>query len=526
MREVFSTAWRRTRRGPILWWLSFGLAASSSACEVTPGSVSPERQPVAFGLDASAPDAAGAPGQIAAPDARAPAGGSTAPDAAAHPSGSSPLFLRFPDPLDELPRGEEQRARLCARALDDAIADLICAADAARFGSLAQLLGALAFDPARMPGTRGFAIAGHSTALSKRSVSAINPRVIFVQLELTEQPLLALAFTRGETFVELVARSRSSKELEFYALAFELDCARAPAGCAPGDLLTAAVERDWRNVRTYHEEDLANTALDCRACHQPDGPGTRKLLRMHEIAVPWTHWLHDQTRGGRALLEDYFAAHGDEVFAGIPGPAMSWAHPGLLSAFVRTSGFEMQPNEFPGSPVETEVEHSAPGQPADNRTAGQSETWQAVYRAALRGEAIPVPYHDVKITAPEKLARMSRAYADYLAGELPQAALPDIRDVLPDDATLLAEMGVLVDERLDDRALLTAACGLCHNQRLDQRLSRARFHTDLDRLSREAREAAVRRLDLPPEDLAAMPPRRVFALSDAARMRLITLLRP
>jgi hypothetical protein len=171
------------------------------------------------------------------------------------------------------------------------------------------------------------------------------------------------------------------------------------------------------------------------------------------------------------------------------------------------------------------VERSAPNQPADNQMRGQSEVWRRLYQAAQRAEAIPVPYHDVKISDPVKLRAMQQAYSQYLAGALPVSALPDIRDVLPDDPVALAEMGFTLDERLDDSTLLTAACGLCHNAQLDQSLSRARFHTDHARLSAEEKKLAIERLNLPGHDPLAMPPRRIHDLSDTARERLIALLR-
>jgi hypothetical protein len=49
-------------------------------------------------------------------------------------------------------------------------------------------------------------------------------------------------------------------------------------------------------------------------------------------------------------------------------------------------------------------------QPMDNRIPGSSPTWQEAYERSKRGEFIPVPYHDVKVTDPDKLARMTEAY--------------------------------------------------------------------------------------------------------------------
>ncbi|HEX6241198.1 MAG TPA: hypothetical protein VFZ61_09910, partial [Polyangiales bacterium] len=343
--------------------------------------------------------------------------------------------------------------------------------------------------------------------------------------ESASQPLLSVAFARGENIVEIVTRSRTQKELQFYLVVFSLPCSAGGRACSPGELLTPAIEQDWQSVDVYHEEDLANTAVDCRACHQPAGPGTPKLLRMQELQSPWTHWFDEQTRGGRALLDDFRAVHGQEPLAGIPAALVAQARGGLVSAFVNIAGSRVQPNEFLTGKIEADVERSSPGQPADNQQRGESETWRALYQAAQRGEAIPVPYHDVKITDPVKLARMEQAYAQYLAGTLPLGAMPDIRAVLPDDPVALAEMGFTLDERLPDDALLTAACGLCHNQRLDQGLSRARFHTDIARLPAEEKQIAIDRLRLPGHDPLAMPPRRIHDMSDAVRERLIALLR-
>ena len=503
------------------------------ACQGAPGQV-PSTEPDDARADAAVSAAArddgsalDATSDAATWDAATPEAGVAlaeplpASDAGALP----PLFLQLPDPVAHLAHGDEQTARLCASKRDDLISDLFCSGRAPRITSLAELLALLGVDPRNHAGTRGFAITGHSTGLSKRSVSAINPRVIFMHVESPSEPPLAVAFTRGETMVEIVTRSRPSGELQFYAIAFTLPCSEAERGCSPGELLTSAIERDWQRVDVYHEEELKNTAIDCRVCHQTEGLGTAKLLRMQELEISWTHWFDAQTRGGRALIADFHAFHGDAPFAGIPGELITYAAGGLAAAFVRIGGSPIQPNEFKSKEIEIEVERVAPEQPANNQVRGRSETWQRLYEVALRAEAIPLPYHDVKITDPHKLARMQQTYAEYRAGRIARSALPDIRDVLPDDPVVLAEMGFMLDERLEDRALLTAACGLCHNGRLDQSLSRARFHLDLERLSPAEKQLAIERLRLPGHDLLAMPPRRIFELSDAARDRLVALLR-
>jgi hypothetical protein len=503
------------------------LLATLAACHAAPEQATlPEASTAtdAALVDSGTPPDSAARDLDAAPDAQ-----EVARDAASSMSEAAQvreaLFLHLPDPGANLPHGEEQRSRFCARGRDDLVTDAFCVEPAPRVTSLAELFTLLDVDPRAYIGSRGISLTGHSTGLSKRSVSAINPRVFFIRLEGPSDPLLAVAFTRGETIVEIVTRSRMRQELEFYVVSFTLPCSNTELGCTPGELLTSAVERDWQSVDVYREDDLKNSPIDCRVCHQPSGPSTPKLLRMQELDTPWTHWFDDQTRGGRALLEDYYAAHGDETFAGIPGAGIMQGRGGLVAAFVNIAGSRLQPNEFPSKQIEDEVESSAPAQPADNQTRGRSQTWQALYQAAQRAEAIPTPYHDVKITDPIKLAAMQQAYVELRAGKLAQNALPDIRDVLPDDVTTLAEIGFTLDERLEDRALLIAACGLCHNARLDQSLSRARFHTDLERLPAEEKQTAIERLNLPGHDPLAMPPRRIHALSDAVRARLIALLR-
>ncbi|HEX6245318.1 MAG TPA: hypothetical protein VFZ61_30560 [Polyangiales bacterium] len=506
----------RFRAGGVLLLAALGACQPEAKLPSAPGPTASPFDAGELGLDAAETDAAPPSGQSdAGADAAHVSPGPGELDA------SPALFLRLPDPVANLPRGEEQRRRLCARGRDDLVVDAFCADVPPRVTSLAELLTLLDVSPKDYIGSRGFAISGHSTSLSKRSVSAINPRVIFMHVEAPTEPLLSVAFTRGEPIVELVVRSRASRELQFYVVTFALPCQH---DCSPGELLTSAIERDWQSVDVYHEEDLKNTTVDCRVCHQPAGPASPKLLRMQELETPWTHWFDEQTRGGRALLEDYYALHGMDAFAGIVGSDIGQARGGLAAAFVRIAGSDVQPNEFNTKLIEGEVERNAPAQPADNSTRGQSETWRIAYQAALRAEAIPVPYHDVKVTDPVKLARVQRTYAEYRAGRLPQRALPDLRDVFPDDPITLAELGFTPDERLDDRALLTAACGLCHNARLDQSQSRARFHTELERLSPEQKQTAIDRLNLQGDDPAAMPPRRIYELTESARARLVSLL--
>jgi len=443
-------------------------------------------------------------------------------------------YAAWGDPLSSMPVGPEQTAAVCAREGDNMVRDLFCGDAPPRLESLADLEDALTLGPAGPPGFSGVALAGHSTALSARSVSAINPRVILYRLDVSAArehggipDLIALGFTRGEQFAELVTLDRVHNDFEFYVIRYEQACNDAPDGCLPGDLLTAATENDWRNITLYDETSLSNTTLDCAPCHQPDGPGTSKMLRMQEFDSPWTHWFVNTTEGGKALLEDYVAAKGEENIANLSRAQIETSSPGGLSMFVGARNHD-QPNVFDSLAIENEVRASAAAkggsQPFDNRVPGESATWRSAYERSQRGEHIPVPYHDVKVTDPDKLARVTEAYQAYQAGSLAADDLPDLRDVFPDDPARLAAMGMATEPGLSGEDVLVEACSMCHNERLDQSLSRARFTPDLSKLSRAEKDVAIARLRLPPDHAAAMPPARLRVLTQEARTRAIEAL--
>ncbi len=438
--------------------------------------------------------------------------------------------LQGPEPLAI---GQEQIDRLCDRPTDDLVTDAFCHGrppDIEGFAGLRVMLGLESDDNTIY---QGFVLTGHSTSLVAHSVSAINPRIIVMKLasedERHEQELAVLAFARGDRFSEILVRNRLTAELQFYLAVFTLPCEEDVAGCAPGDLLTEAVESGWTSVTMYGEEDLQNTPRDCRTCHQPGGPGTRKFMRMQEFEPPWNHWFYRLSVGGRALLEDYYAAKGDEPFAGYASEDIFMSQPGLLSATIFYEGDAKQPNAFVSRPIEDEVVASAAQrggrQPVDNSVPGESETWRKIYERARSGEAISVPYHDVKVTDANKLALMTQAYIDYREGRLGREELPDIRAVYPDDPEQLAHMGLVTEPGLDGEGVLLQACAQCHNQRLDQTLSRSRFDVDLSRLDHEEKQLAIARVSLPPDDPAVMPPALFRSLSDEGRSRLIDLLK-
>ncbi|MEY4580775.1 MAG: hypothetical protein RL701_5478, partial [Pseudomonadota bacterium] len=167
-------------------------------------------------------------------------------------------YANWPDPFVALTSAQAQTDAVCARGGDDPVRDIFCNGAPPAITGIRALELALKLDPANIRGFSGVSVTAHSTALSARSVSALNPRVIVQRLE---QPpvseLLALSFVRGEQFCELIVRDRSEHDLRFYLLHFKQPCNDAANGCMPGDLLSETAENDWRELALYDERSVA-----------------------------------------------------------------------------------------------------------------------------------------------------------------------------------------------------------------------------------------------------------------------------
>ena len=431
----------------------------------------------------------------------------------------------LPDVLEGLPKGAAQLAIVCARGQQDKVTRALCGNPS--LGSITELQDALglAFRDRSSRAQNGgggnpaFALLGHSTSLVTHEVSAINPRA-FVFSPPPGRPVringfVVMGFVRGEPFVEIAAEDANQRKLSFYLLKFDLECEKTRS-CKPGDILTAAVEKNWKGWSLYQDEDLKNTIADCRHCHQPDGPSTKPMLRMQELQDPWTHWFRGDRPGGIALTQDFLRAHGDkEDYFGIPASLIQSADGRALEDFVVGQGFQNQPNSFDSKRIEGEVEQSSKAQPELNTPRGQSSTWQGLYQAASSGQYIPVPYHDVKVTDPDKLAFASDAYRNVVDGKAPAAGLPDIRRVFLDSA--LAEMSMRPRAGASGKEILVQSCAQCHNPRLDSSLSRAKFDvTKLDSMSPAAKATAIARMKLPASSRLHMPPAMFRTLPDDA----------
>ena len=424
-----------------------------------------------------------------------------------------PTTEKLPDPLAAFPKGAEQLAKVCARGQNNKVTQALC--DNPQIGSLKELeeMHGLRFGnpgPSGSNGTNGnagFALLGHSSSLVAHNVSAINPRA-FVFNAPPGRPqrvpgFVVIGFARGEPFVEIIAEDAQTRELGFYLLKFDPECELTHT-CTNADLFTPEIERNWKSWSLYDDEDLKNNILDCRHCHQPNvnfKPG----LRMQELQDPWTHWFRNDRPGGVALFIDYLRVHADEDYGGIPAAIVQKADGRAMEDLVTGAGFGGQPNMFDSEQIEAEVRASASQQPEVNLPAGRSQTGQSLYDAAARGEAIPPPYHDVKVTDPDKLLFASDAYLRYRNGTLAKSDFPDIRRVFLDEA--LEDLNFRPKTGFTGKQILIQACAQCHNPLLDQGISRAKFDVSkLDTMDRASKDKAIARMLMPRSELGHMPP--------------------
>ena len=385
--------------------------------------------------------------------------------------------------------------RFCARGLADPVSrDLCASASPTSFSGLVKSL--------RLDAYYQFAITTNSASLDARRVNPLNPRLILMRYDArTTAPdagFAALAFTRGEPLVELVSRDPVSGELRFLLVGFALACMQKDQ-CQLVDLLTDAIERGWLGLWVATDDDLKNTPRDCLRCHQVNGPGTPRILRMQERKHPWAHWLISGpgSTESSGLFNDFYRAHPqNEPFGGLEPGFIDIGAPTILQGLIESQGFSPQPNEFASDAIARELLAS---------DGSSSATWNGLYATAISGNAIPVPYAKVRATDPDRQARAADSYARVAARLAPPSDLLDIGALLSDEA----ERAMSIRPRLGatGREILVQMCHGCHNSRLDQTISRARFNIDtLDALPRDEKREAIERIRLPAADPRKMPP--------------------
>lgn len=436
--------------------------------------------------------------------------------------------------LDSLGVGEAQIKKVCDRngGKSNRVIKAFCI-DVVRPKSLIDLqksLGLAIEDNQGNTRSTLFAVTGHSSSLVARFVNAINPRVVLFSnpqvvpnnTNIKATPYVALGFARGEQLVELIANNPDTQTPDFFLVLFKQACTSRSDGCSPGELLTPLVESNWTGVTLYQDEDLKNTVLDCRHCHQPGGLNSPKLLRMQELRNPWTHWFRSNNGGGgQDLLSDYTTAHGpDETYGGIPGNQIvrnnnsSNSNPPQLETFVRLTsndgvheyGHADNPTAGTGggsivNGIQNQVLDSFNNKPAGS--PGESAIWQTVFQQVARGERIPIPYHSPRITDPAKLAEATTAYQAYRTSPNDQNLLKSMKDfrwqILRTEPAQLADMGFTIPDGIKPNEALNLACAQCHNSKLDQSISRAKFNVDLNAMGQAKNSAidkAIQRLKL------------------------------
>lgn len=434
-----------------------------------------------------------------------------------------------PDILADLPQGQDQIKALCARPGQDRVRKVFCAANPPDIRSLKDLQSQLGLTNQGATGGGGFfggifgglggifgggsnfVFTGASSSLVGRFTSAVNPRlVMFTRPSGNDPNMVALGFVRGEQFAEVISRDAASGNLSFFLVHFQQDCNDRPGGCHNGELLGPDIESNWREVTVYEDVDIENTILDCKQCHQPQGPQSAKMLRMQELRNPWTHFMRTSTAGGRALLADFQKAHPNEEFAGIEPGRISQTDPAQLENFVRANGFGNQPNEFSPN-IEAGGGFTIGFFNFGGGSGSGKGAWQPLYDRFVAGEMIAPPYHQVKVTDPTKLEKMTQAYLDLKDGKITKEEFPDTRDVLLNSG--LRDMGYMVKEGLTGEQIIKQACGQCHNNRLNQNISRAKFTVDLSKLDTEEKLKALERINLPDDDVKKMPPTRFRTLT-------------
>lgn len=434
--------------------------------------------------------------------------------------------------LEDLPKGEEQRARLCRRSSSDRVRTLFCSPTPPQIGSLKDLLGVLGLSHGVAPGTTGldnqkngtgnFALLANSTSLVGRATSAINPRVIYFTRHTpkTKDPnMLSASFIRGDQFVEVIARNPSANfngesDLSFYLIHFTQDCNARPGGCVSGELLGPAVESNWRSVTVYEDHDLENTVFDCKHCHQPAGPGTPKFMRMQELPTPWTHYF-SESGNNAVLFNTYLQAHEGEEYGGVPSSAIRGSNPAVLEQIMRDNGFFPQPNEFPSHIIENiRSLRNQDRRLAQEKTAdGKPRAWAQLYERFQAGLMIPPPSYKVQVGDQGKLRDMAQIYRRFVGGGMEAAELPDIRDVFSE--TDMRETGLMVSPNASGKDILMQACAQCHNPRLNKSISRAKFDAiNFNAMDQETRRAATERLRLDKTDPRLMPPAKFRQLTE------------
>lgn len=403
------------------------------------------------------------------------------------------------DYIEHLPRGEEQRDALCARGLTGRLTDWYCAGPSAPpITGLQDVLDGLGLDPTNGNTTR-FAINGHSSSLVTKSTSVLNPRAIIFTRDGTPD-YAALGFIRGDGFAEIAAFDSNSQDVNFFLVSYKKGC---EPDCTNAERFLPSNESGWQDVTIYGDEDLKNTVFDCLQCHEPEGKGTGRILRMQELVNPWTHWFRDN-RGTRPMLDTFQAVHVNEDYAGIPANIIANNDPADLEDMVRAAGFGNQPNRFEGNNINND----------DINTDTPNDVWMGLYENAVTGQMIAPPYFGINPYDDTLVADAGDLYRQVAAGDISESQMPDLTQLFRQDA--LRYLSFQPAPGLSGTEIVQHRCGTCHDGRFPG-ISRDNFRIQdfPDNLTDQMKLKITQRIGLNEHSRFKMPPLAFSELSPA-----------
>jgi hypothetical protein len=447
--------------------------------------------------------------------------------------------------LGRVGTGSAQTAAVCGRGAVDPIARALCQSPAPALGGLTDLYRTLGL----VPGTDSLvAVTTHSLGLSARTVSALNPRTVvfhrYSPLEPTQTA--AVAFSRGEPFVELVAYDATANDFNFYLLAFQPAC----HDCTPRDLLTARIETGWTGWTLYADRDLEDTPLDCTSCHRPDGPGAPRRLLMRQTDGPWMHWgdfrgvspptpCPDDT-GAITIVNGTIAADGADLLRQVDGPTGQHGGVAVADLIAAQSGYDLSsflfyaagyadgPGDVPCVPPYCPFSEPDPFPSQDilcdrllhGRADSAGGAWHR-HRDRVHARGFPVPYYDPDVLGPSSRASVAGDFDAFVAAG--GDAFTKTADLIAPDVA--RAIGFLPDEADTAPAILQKMCVRCHAANTDARLARSRFDaTALDSLDAATAQHILDRITLPRTSPDRMPPLRAGELPPWAIDRIAAFL--
>ena len=450
--------------------------------------------------------------------------------------------------------GAAQTAAVCGRGAADPVARALCQSPAPALSGLADLYRVLGLSPGAESQP---AVATHSLGLSARTVSALNPRtVVFRRYSpLTESQISAVAFSRGEPFVEMVAFDTATGDFNFYLLAFRPACGD---GCAPRDLLTERIETGWIDWTLYADRDLEDTPLDCTSCHRPDGAGAPRRLLMRQIDGPWMHWgdfrglspptVCTDATGATTIVDGEIAADGADLLRQLDGPLGRHGGIPVADLVAAKSGYDLSSFIFyatgladgigdvpclaPDCPFSDPYPFSSQEVLCDRllhgRADGDGGAWDR-YRDQVLPRGVPVPYFDPDILDASLRATVAGDFDAFIAASPAGSAGSDAFTMMSGliGADVARAIGFVPDESDSAAAILTKMCVRCHGEGTDARLARSRFNAAaLDRLDADGARAILERISLPRASPDRMPPLRAGELPEWAIERIAQFLSP